>query len=285
MVFPLHLEVLLLQVLVLLLQVVPSLQTGVSNSLSASAGSGMHVSVREVCIPSEPDSAYFLRVAWKGRGLESGFQLLLTDGQDAGQETRGLSVCGGGGVGDADGAIRSGPPSGADRHHKLLQLQSDAADPDPAEALRELLTHSLQRGNHLKEENQNLKEENLKMRENTSASLQRVPGAELYSRFVLVVNEKKAKIRSLQEAEQKQQDAVKSADEEEDEYGGSTDEEEQQEVKRTHPPPPRLTRGNPQSSQTEKTMRSEPPAGSSKQQPPPRRSTEAAAVEDLFDDF
>nr|XP_033934109.1 neurocan core protein-like [Pseudochaenichthys georgianus] len=43
----------------------------------------MHVSVREVCIPSEPDSAYFLRVAWKGRGLESGFQLLLTDGQDA----------------------------------------------------------------------------------------------------------------------------------------------------------------------------------------------------------
>ncbi|KAK1884393.1 DNA repair protein XRCC4 [Dissostichus eleginoides] len=38
------------------------------------------------------------------------------------------------------------------------------ADPDPAEALRELLTHSLQRGNHLKEENQNLKEENLKMR-------------------------------------------------------------------------------------------------------------------------
>ncbi|KAI9540712.1 hypothetical protein NQZ68_038383 [Dissostichus eleginoides] len=83
------------------------------------------------------------------------------------------------------------------------------ADPDPAEALRELLTHSLQRGNHLKEENQNLKEENLKMRgehQRISAELKRYAGgkesleAELYSRFVLVVNEKKAKIRSLQEA-------------------------------------------------------------------------------------
>lgn len=43
----------------------------------------MHTSVREVDIPSEPDSSYFLRVDWSGRGLGSGFQLLLTDGQDA----------------------------------------------------------------------------------------------------------------------------------------------------------------------------------------------------------
>lgn len=44
---------------------------------------GMHTSVRGVQISSEPDSSYFLRVDWSGRGLGSGFRLLLTDGQDA----------------------------------------------------------------------------------------------------------------------------------------------------------------------------------------------------------
>ncbi|KAG8011016.1 DNA repair protein XRCC4 [Nibea albiflora] len=43
----------------------------------------MHTAVREVNVSSEPDSSYFLRVDWRGRGLASGFQLLLTDGQDA----------------------------------------------------------------------------------------------------------------------------------------------------------------------------------------------------------
>ena len=47
------------------------------------SSAGMHTSVREIHIPSEPDSSYFLRVDWRGRGLGSGFQLLLTDGQDA----------------------------------------------------------------------------------------------------------------------------------------------------------------------------------------------------------
>ncbi|KAF3848502.1 hypothetical protein F7725_014999 [Dissostichus mawsoni] len=139
----------------------------------------MHVSVREVCIPSEPDSAYFLRVAWKGRGLESGFQLLLTDGQDAWRgDVSEASVC-------------------AEAEELEMQMER-YADPDPAEALRELLTHSLQRGNHLKEENQNLKEENLKMRgehQRISAELKRYAGGT-------------------------EQQCRQSADEEEDEYGG-----------------------------------------------------------------
>ncbi|KAK5900290.1 hypothetical protein CgunFtcFv8_025259 [Champsocephalus gunnari] len=246
----------------------------------------MHVSVREVCIPSEPDSAYFLRVAWKGRGLESGFQLLLTDGQDAWKgDVSEASVCAEAedlemqmeryiqdlhqALTDTTSSFSFNLTPSPPKHTSTLTLayekvQKDIsfrlgsavlkADPDPAEALRELLTHSLQRGNQLKEENQNLKEENLKMRgehQRISAELKRNAAgkesleAELYSRFVLVVNEKKAKIRSLQEAvthlqgdsskEQKKQEAVKSADEDEDEYGGSTDEEEQQEVKRTPP--------------------------------------------------
>lgn len=44
---------------------------------------GMNVSVRELRLSSEPDSSYFLRLDWKGRGLGSGFRLLLTDGQSA----------------------------------------------------------------------------------------------------------------------------------------------------------------------------------------------------------
>jgi len=43
----------------------------------------MGVSVRGVRVSSQPDSSYFLRVDWSGRGLASGFQLLLTDGQNA----------------------------------------------------------------------------------------------------------------------------------------------------------------------------------------------------------
>lgn len=43
----------------------------------------MHMSVRQVSIPSEPDSSYFLRLDWAGRDLGGGFQLLLTDGQNA----------------------------------------------------------------------------------------------------------------------------------------------------------------------------------------------------------
>lgn len=43
----------------------------------------MPSSVREIHISSESDSTYFLRVDWRGQGLGSGFQMLLTDGQDA----------------------------------------------------------------------------------------------------------------------------------------------------------------------------------------------------------
>ncbi|KAK5851543.1 hypothetical protein PBY51_023090 [Eleginops maclovinus] len=258
----------------------------------------MHVSVREVRVPSEPGAAYFLRVTWKGRGLAAGFQVLLTDGQDAWRgDVSEAAVCAEAEelemqmdryVQDIRQALTDTEcyvtysfnltPSPPD-HSTVLTLayekvQKDIsfrlgsvvlkADPDPAEALRELLTHSLQRGNTLQQENQNLQQENLGLRgehRRISAELKRYAGgkealeAELYSRFVLVLNEKKAKIRSLQEAVthlqddskgQKKPDPVKSADEEEEEdvYGGSTDEEEQQEVKMT-PPSTSSTRESP----------------------------------------
>ncbi|KAM7368611.1 hypothetical protein PAMP_012934 [Pampus punctatissimus] len=117
--------------------------------------------------------------------------------------------------------------------------------PDSAEAVRWILIHSLKKRNTLERHNQTLEEENQRLRreqQRITAELKRYAGgkealeAELYSRFVLLLNEKKAKIRSLQEAVtalqevrsskgQKKGNSVKSDQAEEDEYGGSTDEE------------------------------------------------------------
>ncbi|XP_074473102.1 DNA repair protein XRCC4 [Sebastes fasciatus] len=247
----------------------------------------MHVSVREVVVSSEPDSSYFLRVDWRGRGLASGFQLLLTDGQDAWRGDVSEAAVSGEAAElemqteryvqdlqqaltetDANGAVTYGfalTPTPPDRGSTVTlayeKVQKDIsfrlgsvllkAVPEPAEAVRELLIHSLQRGNTLENQNQNLEEENRRLRrehQRITTELKRYSGgkealeAELYSRFVLVLNEKKAKIRSLQEAvthlqetsseeqkkKKKKEDSVKSdrtADQEEDDYGGSTDEE------------------------------------------------------------
>ncbi|XP_078127410.1 DNA repair protein XRCC4 isoform X1 [Sander vitreus] len=263
----------------------------------------MHVSVREVHVSSEPDSSFFLRVDWKGRGLGSGFQVLLTDGQDAwrgdvseaavGQEAEELEMQPERYIQDLEQALTESESSGTysftltpsppDRrsaltlayekvqkdislllklqhtergperlpHAQVLQFQLGSvllkAVPEPAEAVREFLIHSLQRGNKLERLNQKLDSENQRLRQEQqriTAELKRyVAGkealeTELYSRFVLVLNEKKAKIRSLQEAVthlqetssegQKKEDSVKSdrtAGQEEDDYAGSTDEE------------------------------------------------------------
>ncbi|XP_070706990.1 DNA repair protein XRCC4 [Pempheris klunzingeri] len=335
----------------------------------------MHVSVREIHVPSEPDSSYFLRVSWSGRGLGSGFQLLLTDGQDAWRgDVSEAAVCAEAEelemqteryIQDLQQALThtetsgtysfsltpSPPERGSTATLAYEKVQKDIsfrlgsvvlqAVPEPTEAVRELLIHGLQRGNKLDHLNQKLEEENRKLRreqQHITAELKRYAGgkealeAELYSRFVLVLNEKKAKIRSLQEAVtrlqdtcrssdgQKKEDSVKShrtASPEEDEYGGSTDEEpdevqptpastsstresstpspmddslrditdvapcRKRRFRHLGPPDPAVKRPSPQSSQRKRT---DPPAGSSKLQPP-QRSTDAAAAEDLFEDF
>ncbi|XP_076614251.1 DNA repair protein XRCC4 [Chaetodon auriga] len=246
----------------------------------------MHTSVREVHVSSEPDSSYFLRVDWKGRGLGSGFQLLLTDGQDAWrgdvseaalrveaeelemqveryvQDLRQVLT----GTESSTTYSFSLTPSPPD-HSSTVTLAYEKVQRDisfrlgsvsleavaePAEAVRQVLIHSLQTGNKLEIHNHKLEEENQRLRreqQRITADLKRYAGgketleAELYSRFVLVLNEKKAKIRSLQETithlqedRQEKEDSVKSdrtADQEEDEYGGSTDEEPEEE----RPPP------------------------------------------------
>ncbi|KAM8827837.1 DNA repair protein XRCC4-like isoform 2-T3 [Spinachia spinachia] len=227
----------------------------------------MNVSVRELRLSSNPDSSYFLRVDWRGRSLGSGFRLLLTDGQSAWrgdvsekevrEEAEELEMQTERYAQDLRQALTAAetsgtysfamtPPPAERREAVTLQyekVQKDIsfrlgsaqlmADPQPAQAVRELLIHSLQRGTTLENHNQSLQEENQSLtreQRRITADLQRYAAgkealeAELYSRFVLVLNEKKAKIRSLlketscggQKEEEEQQ---------EDEYGGSTDEE------------------------------------------------------------
>ncbi|XP_022604439.1 DNA repair protein XRCC4-like isoform X4 [Seriola dumerili] len=200
----------------------------------------MRTSVCEIHVSSQPDSAYFLRVDWRGRGLGSGFQLLLTDGQDAWrgevseaavrteaeelemQRERYIqdlqqALTGTGGSVTYSFTLTPSPPGPAltlayEKVQKDISFRlgsvSLQAIPEPAEAVRELLVHSLQRGNTLEHQNQNLEEENQRLRreqQRITAELKRYTGgkealeAELYSRFILVLNEKKAKIRSLQE--------------------------------------------------------------------------------------
>lgn len=331
----------------------------------------MHNAVREISISSEPDSSYFLQVDWRGRGLDSGFQLLLTDGQDAWRgDVSEAAVCSEAEelemeteryIQDLQQALTETEnsntysftltPSPPDHSAAITlayeKVQKDIsfrlgsvllnAVPEPAKAVRELLILSLQRGNKLERLNQKLEEENQRLRreqQRITAELKRYAGgkealeAELYSRFVLVLNEKKAKIRSLQETLTHLQEtrssekvgSVKSdrtAGQEEDDYGSSTD-EEPEEVQSTpasalsslqsstaNPlddnlkditdvapcrkrrfrhlgaPDHAVKKPNTQSSQRKRT---DPPAGSSKEQTP-QRSTDAAAAEDLFEDF
>ncbi|XP_071322032.1 DNA repair protein XRCC4 isoform X2 [Trachinotus anak] len=255
---------------------------------------GMHTSVCEIHISPQPDSVYFLRLDWRGRGLGSGFQLLLTDGQDAWRgEVSEAAVCEEAEelempteryVQDLQQALMgtessitysfslTPSPPGSTVTLAYEKVQRDIsfrlgsvslkAVSEPAEAVRQLLVHSLQRGNTLEQQNQNLEEENRRLRQEQqriSAELKRYVGGkealevELYSRFILVLNEKKAKIRSLQETlthlqqksseGQKNKEPVKSGqtagseeeEGEEDEYGGSTD-EEPEEVQPTSAP-------------------------------------------------
>lgn len=262
------------------------------------------MSVRQVSIPSEPDSSYFLRLDWRGRDLGAGFQLLLTDGQNAWRgEVSAAEVCSeaeelemqteryvqdlqqalaevSGDTAAYTFSLTPSPPDGAsalalayekvqrDIAFRLGSVTLEAVT-EPADAVRQLLVHSLQRGNTLEQHNQRLEEENLKLsqeQQRIASELKRYAGckealeAELYSRFVLVLNEKKAKIRSLQQSISSLQQTSRESDErgngdtaqseraagpDEDEYGGSTDEEPESAQPTPAEPQPESPAGSP----------------------------------------
>ncbi|XP_052463179.1 DNA repair protein XRCC4 [Carassius gibelio] len=91
------------------------------------------------------------------------------------------------------------------------------AVPEPTEVIRELIRHGLEQSTRLQAKNQHLLEENQKLRreqEHITKEMQRyVQGKErlerdLYSRFVLVLNEKKVKLRDLQKRVKELEESV-----------------------------------------------------------------------------
>ncbi|XP_028829796.1 DNA repair protein XRCC4 isoform X2 [Denticeps clupeoides] len=89
--------------------------------------------------------------------------------------------------------------------------------PDPTEVIGELISEGLEQSARLLSSNRHLQEENRRLRqeqEHISAEMERYAQGketlemELYRRFVLVLNEKKAKIRTLQEKVKQLEDAL-----------------------------------------------------------------------------
>ncbi|XP_035766444.1 DNA repair protein XRCC4 [Neolamprologus brichardi] len=118
----------------------------------------MHTSVREINLSS--DTSYFLRVDWEGCNFSTGFQLLLTDGQDAWRgEVLSFQRLKINFKGLKSFEINVAWDIGNWLGYVLLN-----AVPDPAEAVRSLLIYSLQRGNNLQHHNQRLQEENERLR-------------------------------------------------------------------------------------------------------------------------
>lgn len=139
------------------------------------------------------------------------------------------------------------------------------AVPEPTEVIRELISHGLEQSARLQAKTQHLLEENQKLRreqEHITKEMEKyVQGKEtlerdLYSRFVLVLNEKKDKLRALQRRVKELEESIeknrlrKKADSEEhkametkspgeeSDYGGSTEDEQEAEPRPPDPKPP-----------------------------------------------
>lgn len=232
----------------------------------------MHTtSVRHISLSG---SSYFLRLDWSGSDLGSGFQLLLTDADNAwrGDVTRAdlceeakelemenerylqdlhEALCGTEHSTSYSFSLISNDASVSLAFEKVqdnisfrLGTVALTALSDPAEAVRDLLIYSMKKGNSLERQNDKLEEQNQRLRQEhqrITTQLRKYSKGkealetELYSRFVLVLNEKKGKIRSLQQTLNDLQDEQASygkpeqtglqENADEDEYGGSTEDE------------------------------------------------------------
>ncbi|XP_069043609.1 DNA repair protein XRCC4 isoform X2 [Lepisosteus oculatus] len=121
---------------------------------------------------------------------------------------------------------------------------------EPIEVIKELISHGLEHSTELQARNQHLQEENEKLRrewEYVTGELEKYVQAketlegDLYTRFALVLNEKKAKIRSLQQklnhlqgdmesvnVPRRDTATVERKNPEEPDYEGTTDEENEE---------------------------------------------------------
>uniref|UniRef100_A0AAV2ISC8 XRCC4 n=1 Tax=Knipowitschia caucasica TaxID=637954 RepID=A0AAV2ISC8_KNICA len=315
----------------------------------------MNTSVRRISLSG---SSYLLRLDWIGPDLGSGFQLLLTDVQNAWrgevleaaicEEAKELETNKEQYVRDIHQALTGAESStsysftltGSGTHVSLAyeKVQEDisfrlgsvtlTALSDPADAVRDLLFYSMDKGNSLDQHNHKLEEQNLRLRQEHQRIVSQLKQyardkeeleSELYSRFVYVLNTKKAKIRNLktilanlQEESSDGEMQQTQKDDDEDEYGGSTDNEAEDAKPKAvvKSPPKECTTPTPlddelrdltdvapcrkrrirhlEAPSFRHKRRSQSPAALSVQQAPHCSSDAAAATsdaEDLFEDF
>uniref|UniRef100_H0WZS2 DNA repair protein XRCC4 n=1 Tax=Otolemur garnettii TaxID=30611 RepID=H0WZS2_OTOGA len=194
----------------------------------------MERKVSRICLSSEPNIIHFLQISWE-KTLESGFLITLTDGHSAwigtvseleiSQEADDMAMEKEKYVDELRKALVS--PAGPADEYKFnfskesshFSLEKNLKDvsfrlvsfnlekvASPAEVIRELICYCLDtiaesqaKNEHLQKENERL----LRDWNDVQGRFEKYVGAkealetDLYERFILVLNEKKAKIRSL----------------------------------------------------------------------------------------
>lgn len=194
----------------------------------------MERKVSRICLASDPNVTYFLQVSWE-RTFGSGFVITLTDGHSAwtatvseseiSQEADDMAME----KGKYEDELRKAlvPGSGAAGPYKFIfskesrhfSLEKELKDvsfrlgsfnldkvSNSAEVIRELICYCLDtiaekqaKNEHLQKENERLLRgwNDIQGRFEKCVSAKEALEADLYQRFILVLNEKKTKIRSL----------------------------------------------------------------------------------------
>lgn len=196
----------------------------------------MSGAVHQILISNDPNIPYFLRVDWSG-DLGAGFTIVLINGSAAwiGEVSEEEVIKGANDTGmsreryveelhqalirdERERETKYSFQLTAD--HLLYQRMSDNASvnlgsvalqpaPDPLELNREMIGQSLKRHLHLEATNSQLLQENCKLRcehsqilkeLDTCVKTKNILEKQMYSRFVMILNDKKSRIRELQEA-------------------------------------------------------------------------------------
>lgn len=194
----------------------------------------MERKINRICLASNPSVIHFLQVSWE-KTLESGFVITLTDGQSAWtgtvpeseicREAEDMAMEKGKYIDELRKALVSGTGpldtytfdfSEEDCHFSCEKNLKDVSFrlgsfnlekvANPAEVIRELICYCLDNIAENQGKNEHLRRENARLlrawsdvqgRFEKCVSAKEGLETDLYKRFILVLNEKKAKIRSL----------------------------------------------------------------------------------------